>query len=200
MTEIYYSHYGDPPLGFTVESVSPSYLGLRVVFTAGAVRNSALTDPDTYQITADVPSSAFGVGVISVVPELDVTYPTYVDLVLSDCTHGADYTFQITASGILESEDSTPSEPEFMNANTTITDYVGVSESPVVLSVIPLSLTQVKVIFTKYMMQSSDLYLPANYVWTGDVRTLRVDEDTNSSVILTVTEMVASQIYDLTVG
>ena len=200
MTEIYYSHYGEPPLGFTVVSVSPSYLNLRVVFTEGAVRNDALVDPATYQIIANSPLVDFGVAVTFVTPEPDVTYPTYVDLTLTDCKHGADYTFQITGSDLLESESSTPSEPDFMAAGSTRTEYVGVSELPAVLSVLPLSLTQVKVIFSKYMMQNADLYTAANYVWTGGVRTLSVAEDTNSSVILTTTEMVASQIYDLTVG
>lgn len=200
MTEIYYSHYGEPPVGFTVESISPSYLNLRVVFNKGAVRNSALTDPSTYTIITSIPSAAFSVGVVTVIPEPDVTYPTYVDLILTDCTNGADYTFKVSGNDLLESEDSTPSEPEFMIANTTIIEYVGVSELPVVLSVIPLSLSSIKVIFSKYMMQNTDLYLAANYVWTGGVRTLKVDKDTNSSVVLTTTEMVASQIYDLTVG
>ena len=196
---IFFNWY-QPELGFTVESITPSYLGLRVVFTKGAVRNDALTDPATYQITVNNPLASFDVSVLSVTTEPDVSYPTYVDLVLTDCTHGGDYTFQISANDLLESEDSTPSEPEFMIALTTVIEYLGVSELPVVLSVIPLSLTSVRVVFSKYMMQNSDLYLAASYVWTGGVLTLKVDEDTNSSVVLTTTEMVASQIYDLTVG
>lgn len=196
---IYFNWYASE-LGFTVESIVPSYLGLRVVFTKGAVRNDALIDPATYQVTVDNPLVHFNIGVLSVTPEPDVTYPSYVDLTTTDCTNGGNYTFQIAADGLLESEDSTPSEPEFMIAVTTIIQYLGVSVLPAVLSVIPLSSTQVKVIFSKYMMQNQDLYTPANYVWTGGVMTLSVTGDTNSSVLLTTTEMVASQIYDLTVS
>ncbi len=50
------------------------------------------------------------------------------------------------------------------------------------------------------MVQSSDLTRVARYVWTGGIRTLKVEADTNSSVILTVTPMEASVVYELTVG
>lgn len=200
MTEIYYEHYGDPPIGFSVLGVTPSYLNLRVTFSKGVVQNDALLDPATYQIVVDSPTTAFDFYVTLVTPEPNVTYPTYVDLTMTDCTDGADYQFQVTGNDLLESEDSTPSEPDFLSVGGSRVDFVGVSEDPYVLSVITQTLTQVKVIFSKYMMQNADLYTPTNYAWSGGIKTLSVEADTNSSVILTTTEMVASQIYDLTVG
>jgi len=200
MSEIYYEHYGSPPIGFAVTSVTPGYLSLRVNFSKGVLQNTYLIDPTTYNIVVDSPTTAFDFQVESVTPEPNVTYPTYIDLIMTDCTHGADYQFEVTSGSLLESEDSTPSEPDLLSIGASRVEFVGVSEVPTVLAVIPQSLTQVKVVFSKSMMQNADLYTPGKYVWTGGVSTTSVDKDTNSSVILTTTEMVASQIYDLTVG
>lgn len=200
MSEIYYEHYGSPPIGFAVTGVTPGYLSLRVSFTKGVVRTDFLLDPASYNIVVDTPTTAFDFKVTSVTPELNVAYPTYIDLIMTDCTHGADYQFEVTSGSLIESEDSTPMEPDFLSVGASRADFVGVSELPEVLSVIPQSLSQVKVVFTKSMMQNTDLYTPGKYVWTGGVSTVSVDKDTNSSVILTTTEMIASQIYDLTVG
>jgi len=198
MTENYYEHYGQPDPGFVILRVEHTYLNLRVFFTKGCKVNAALLDPNNYQINVEFPTQAFDFGALLVTPEPGVTYPTYVDLTVTDCTGGMNYELEIT-QGVIESEESTQQDPEFLIGGNKA-EFVGVTEDPVVLAVIPLSLSQVKVVFSKYMAQLEPLFIPANYVWTGNVRTLKVEKDTNSSVVLTVTKMVASQIYDLTVG
>lgn len=191
---LYYSHYGLPELEFAVISADPSYLGLRVTFSKGCKNDSELNNPDNYQILVSSPYTTFDFGAISVTPEPDVIYPTYVDLEMTDCTHNATYELVVTPDKITSFED------DILSAGGNTAEFNSVSEMPEVLTVISLSLTQVKVIFTKYMEQTSELYDPTNYIWTGGVRTLKVERDTNSSVILTVTTMVGAQIYDLTVG
>ena len=198
MSEFYYEHYGEPPVGFSILRVEHSYLNLRVYFSLGAMNNAALINPDYYKINVSSPTTAFDFGAISVTPEPDVTYPSYVDVEMGDCTGGATYEIDIEKN-VIESKDSTPSNPDYLIGGNTM-EFIGVTEDPEVLSVIPLSTTQVKVIFSKYMAQDDALFNQASYVWTNDVRTLKVEKDTNSSVILTVTEMTPSQIYDLTVG
>lgn len=179
---------------FEIESIEPSYLGLRVNFSKGCKNDVELNNIENYQIIVSEPESAFDFGIVDVIPEPDVTYPTYVDLVTTDCTHGEDYEVVITPDKITSFED------DLLSDGNNAKEFVGVSEMPEVLAVISLSLTQVKVVFSKYMTQRAELYAASSYIWTGGIRTLKVEPDTNSSVILTTTEMVKSQIYDLTVG
>jgi hypothetical protein len=179
---------------YEIDSVVHSYLNLRVNFSKPTKNDVELNNPDNYQITVTDPTTAFDFGAVSVTPEENVTYPTYVDLEMTDCTHGKGYTLVITADKLTSEDD------DLMTAGNNEEAFTGVSELPEVLHVIPLSLTQVKVVFTKYMVQSSELMNIANYVWTGGIQTLKVEQDTNSSVIVTVTTMEAATIYDLTVG
>lgn len=181
-------------MAFFIDTVVPTYLSMRVTFSKGCKNDAELNDPENYQMTVSTPGSAFDFGVLDVSPEPEVLYPTYVDLDVTDCTHGEDYTLVITPDKITAFDD------ELLTTGSNTKAFVGVSEMPEVLAVISLSLTQVKVVFTKEMEQSDRLYNPSNYMWTGGIRTLKVEPDTNSSVILTVTEMTASQLYDLTVG
>lgn len=180
-------------MALAVTGAVHSHLNLRVTFSAGVNDDAELNNPDNYNIVVADPTTAFDFGVVSVTPEQDVVSPTYVDLEMTDCTNGKNYQLVVTPGKITDGVDT-------IDAPNNTANFVGVSDAPVVLSVIPLSLVQVKVIFSKYMAQLSDLYNPQLYVWNGGIRTLKVDPDTNSSVILTVTRMTSSQIYDLTVG
>lgn len=189
----YFNWYGaEQP--FKILSVIPSYLGLRVIFSKPCVNNAAFRTPEYYQITVASPSTSFDFGCVSVTPESGVTYPEYVDLEMTDNTHGKDYTLVIT-SGMLEAQDGT-----FLVAPLNTADFVGVSEMPVVLATIPLSLTTARVVFSKIMSLKSELTNIALYVWTGGLRTLKAEIETDSTVLLTTTEQTPAGIYDLTVG
>jgi hypothetical protein len=189
---IIYQHYGEPYTGPRIIEVIPSYLGLRVIFLAPMLDDAGLRNPENYNITVESPTQAYDFGCLSVTPE-DAEFPSYVDLEMTDNTHGENYTLVITPGTIRDSNQ------ELMLAGNTA-DFVGVSEYPEVLFVVPLSLTTVRVLFTKYMSQNADLYDKTKYVWTGGIVTLKVEEDTNSSVILTTTRQEAAAIYELTVG
>lgn len=189
-------YYGEETYGvdtFTISNVEHTYLGLRIYFSNPCTVDSALINPDNYQITVSLPDVAYDFGVISVTPE-DVENPEYVDLEVTDCTGDEDYTLEIVADVIKDIYDN------YITTGNNTFAFTGVTEAPEVLYVIPLSLTTMRVTFSKYMAQNQDLYNPSNYVWTSGLNTLQVAEDTNSSVILTTTEQTPSEIYELTVG
>jgi hypothetical protein len=191
MSIVFNWYGGEIPLG--ILSVVHTYLNLRVYFTAPVVNNAALRDPDTYQIEVDQPTVAYDFGGISVTPE-DTLYPTYVDIEVTDCTGGEDYMLVIEPD-VIVGQDS-----KLLGSGFNTAEFVGVTEDPVVLAAVPTSLRTVRVIFSKSMTQNQDLYNPASYVWTGGLMTLDVEEETNSTVILTTSEQTPSAIYDLTVG
>jgi hypothetical protein len=194
MTAVIFNWYG-PEEPFGILSVVPGYLSLRVNFTKPATNDSGLRNPENYNINVDVPSDAFDFGCVSVTPEDGVTYPTYVVLEMTDNTHGKDYELEITAASI-QSFESDPIQDPYNKA-----DFVGVSEMPAVLVTVPLSLTLMRVTFTKIMALKEDLYTPTRYAWTDSaLTTLKVEEDTDSSVLLTTTLQVPGTIYELTVG
>jgi len=178
---------------FVVTSAVHTYLNLRIYFSNPVNVDDALLNPDNYQITVTLPNVAYDFGVISVTPE-DSNTPMYVDLEVTDCTYNENYTVVITPDVIKDIYDN------YITTGNNSYAFTGVTEAPDVLHVIPLSLTTMRVTFTKYMAQNQDLYNPANYVWTSGLTTLRIDEDTNSSVILTTTEQTPGAIYELTVG
>ena len=191
MSIVFNWYGGNVPLG--ILSVVHTYLNLRVYFSAPVANNAALVDPDNYQINVGSPSQAYDFGAISVTPE-DTLYPTYVDVEVTDCTGGEDYQLEITP-GVIVSQDQ-----KYLGAGYNTADFVGVTDDPVVLAAIPTSLSTVRVVFSKYMTQNPDLFEPSKYVWTGGLRTLRVEPETNSTVILTTSEQTPAGIYELTVG
>jgi len=191
MTVIFNWYGGDNSLG--ILSVVHTYLNLRVYFTAPVINNVALRNPDNYQITVDIPSQAYDFGGISVTPE-DTLYPTYVDIETTDCTGGEDYELVITP-GVIIGEDAA-----ILESGSNTAEFVGVTEYPIVLAAIPTSLSTVRIVFSKYMTQNSYLYNPSMYVWSGGLRTLNVEEETNSTVILTTSEQTSTTAYELTVG
>lgn len=191
--------YGEALYGldgaFAVISAVPSYLSIRVTFNYGCVDNDELRNPENYQIVVSSPSTAYDFGIVSVTPE-DVEYPTYVDLEVTDCTGDADYTLVITPD-VIQSQYAV-----YLTSGSNTAAFVGDTEDPTVLYAIALSPTTIRVVFSKYMVQNADLYDRTNYAWSGSnlLTTLRVERESNSSVILTTTTQTAGTIYELTVG
>ena len=70
---------------------------------------------------------------------------------------------------------------------------------PVVLAAIPLSLTTVRVMFSKNMGINADIINPTRYVWSAGLNTIKVEKESNSTVIITTTEQRSAEIYELTV-
>jgi hypothetical protein len=193
MTVVNYSFFGEPSF-FGILSVTPSYLQLRITFTKGCKDDVELNNFLNYSISSIIPDESIDIRVLAVTPEPDVTYPTYVDLTVTDCTNGKGYELVITPSKI-QSKDS-----EYLVAGVNEKEYLGVSELPIVLSAEPLSLTSIRVTFSKVMTINSDLLNASKYVFTGGLKTLSVTKESVSTVILTTSQQTAAQSYDLTIG
>jgi hypothetical protein len=193
MSEIHYSHFGSPALPIEVVNAVSSYLRLRVYFSKGMVNNSELRNPENYAIRAIDSSTSFGFGCISVTPRVDIDFPDYVDLEVTDCTHGKQYRLTVTQN-VLQSFDG------FYLVGGNTCEFSGVSEMPYVVAALPITKSTIRVLFSKVMSPISDLCDPARYVWTSGLRTIKVEPESNSTVILTTTEQKPAEIYELTVG
>lgn len=192
MPTIRYEFYS-PVEVFRVLEVIPGYLTLRVVFSKPALLDSELLNPLNYTITVVDPTTAFDFETISVTPEPGEANPLYVDLEMTDCTHGKDYVFA-AIPGKIQSYLN-----EYLLGAGCEKEFVGVSELPEAIFVEALSSTSVRVTFSKIMSQNVDITNPSHYVFTGGLSVLSVEQETQNSVILTTTEQTASSFYDLTV-
>ena len=190
---IIYQNFGEPDLGPGIDSLIPSYLGLRIMFTDPMWNDTALIDIDNYGIIALYPDVAASIDILSATAESNVECPTYIDLELSDSTFGGEYQLDITPSLI----QTCAYEPIVSNVSA---EFAGVTNTPEVLSVIATSRTTMRVIFTKVMAINEALKNNASYLFTDNLKVLKVEVDSMSSVILTTTPQISAHIYELTVG
>lgn len=191
MATLFNWYGGDNPLG--VLSVVHEYLNLRVYFTAPVINNAALVDPKNYQIYAVESSYDYDFRGLQVTPE-NTLYPTYVDIETTDCVGGENYELVVAPYEI------TGYDSSVLEGNLNTAKFVGVTEYPTVLAAIPTSQSSVRVVFSKYMTRNSHLYNPSMYVWSHGLKTLNVEEETDSTVILTTSEQTSTTVYELTVG
>lgn len=176
-----------------VDSVTPGYLSMRVTFSTAMLADAELLNPNNYTIDVTNPSDDIDFECLSVQPE-DTTYPTYVDLVMTDCKNGGDYTLVVPADTFQTQAG------DYIAAGSNSVTFVGVSELPNVLSCYSVSRTSMRVVFSKTMAVNDDLDNPSKYTFTNGLRVLAVQVETPSSVLLTTSEQVQSYMYDLTVG
>lgn len=189
----YYSYYGQPSPGLTISSVVHTYLNLQVFFSSAMKNDVELRTPSNYQITVTDPTTAYDFGALEVTPEEGVTYPTYVNLTVTDCTAGKEYTLVITPDK-LQGEDD-----DYISGSNSIS-FTGVTESPDVLAAESISLTEIKVTFSKTMSVNEELKDKSNYALNNDLKVLNVIVESNSSVILTTTAQTPGELYELTVS
>lgn len=207
ITELY-SYYGAVPttsvritlVGYipstasiSIDSVIPGYLSLRVIFSDPMLADAELLNPDNYTIDVTNPSDDIDFECLSVQAE-DTTYPSYVDLVMTDCKHGGNYEVVVPPDTMQTQTGG------FITAGNNTKTFVGVSELPNVLSCYSVSSTSMRVVFSKTMSVNDDLDNPTRYTFTNNLRVLSVQVETPSSVLLTTSEQVQSYMYDLTVG
>lgn len=175
-----------------VTTVVHTYLNLRVDFGEAMKDDAELRDPSNYRIIVDDPTTAYDFEATLVTPEEGVSEPTYVDLTMTDCTGGKAYNLFIPNNTLKNAGDAYIGE--------VTVPFTGVTEDPDVLSVESLSLTTMRVTFSKVMAINEELKDISNYTFTGGLNVLEVTLETNSSVILTTTEQTPAEIYDLTVS
>jgi len=177
---------------FTITTVVHTYLNLRVNFNEAAIDNAELRDISNYNIIVTSPSIDYDFEVLAVTPEA-VTNPTYVDLMVTDCTHGGDYQLVITPDKIQNVSTA------YMESGYNTKLFTGVSELPDVLTAHAVSSTSVRVTFSKTMAVNDEYLDPSNYSFTGGLVVKSVEAESESVVLLTTTEQEIGQIYDLTV-
>jgi hypothetical protein len=182
---IVYSHYG--VLGKTIDYLEPSYLGLRVYFTETMYDDSVLNNTATYAIAPT--GSGVSVTVLSVTPEAGGT-PIYVDLVVTDCTHGEEYELTLP-SGTLQDSGQT----KFFTSGLTET-YNGVSVAPNITGLTTPLFDRVTVTFSKAMTPNATLLSPASYVFDGGL-TVSAVEITSSTVVTLTTSFQQPITYNL---
>lgn len=181
-------------LSFRVESVTPGYLSLRVTFTDGCLIDSELTNTANYRILVTDPTTTFDMEAVSVTPEPGVANPTYVDLEMTDCTHGKEYTLSIIPDRIQSGTG------DFITGAGGIVVFDGVSELPEIIFVEALSSTTVRVTFSKIMGETADILDLSHYSFAGGLSVFKVERETPNSVILTTSEQTSAGLYDLTVS
>jgi hypothetical protein len=181
-------------VGPQILSVVHTYLNLRVNFNIPMLDDAELRDPSNYDITVTDPTTAYDFEATLVTPESGVTNPTYVDLTMTDCTGGKEYTLVITPDKL---QSSTAQLLE-SGGNTAV--FTGVTEDPDVLTAESVSLTQIRVTFSKTMAVNEEFKNPSNYSLTGGLQVRAVDVESESTVLLTTTEQTPGQLYDITVS
>lgn len=186
---ILYDHYGDPPIDIYVQSIVPSYLGLRVNFSGEMENNDALINPFNYLITKQEFNSVT-CSVVDVTPE-GVTYPTYVDLNVSDLTNGKQYLFSVVPNTIQDRYGS------YIVSGSNIL-YDGISDSPIIQNVTSLSSTFMEVTFSK-SMNLDDISDVNNYSFDKGLSIISVTVISSSVVRLLTTTQTPSELYTLTV-
>lgn len=189
---ILYSHYGTPDVEIEIDSVVASYLSLRVTFSDEMLNDSELTSYGNYSVTVTEPNLAFDFDILSVTPE-NVTYPTYVDLEITDCTNGREYTL------VIEPDKVQTKTGIYLSSGVNTKEFNAVSELPDVLSVEPVSSTSVRVIFSKKMSKNTSLLTQSNYSFTNNLRVISVEQENLYSVLLTTSAQTPGEIYNLTV-
>lgn len=189
---IIYQHFGEPDLGPGIDALIPFYLGIRVLFTDAMWNDTALIDIDNYSIIA-LQEDIVAIDIIDAEVEPDVVCPTYINLILSDSTNNGLYQMDIVPNVI----QTCLYEPIIANVTA---EFLGVTNIPEVLSVIATSRTTMRVVFTKVMALNEDLKNKLNYLFTDNLKVLKVEVDSMSSVILTTTPQIPAHIYELTVG
>lgn len=145
--------FGSPPPTITVSVTGATTL--RVNFSEAMADTAELDDPASYSVTRQT-EGAVGVAVSSVTREA-VTYPTYVDLVTTEHTDGADYEFNV-GSGVVDQQGDPVEDPE---------PYVGQGVQPQISSVVALNATKVRVTFDEPMdLNGGELTEATNYTIT----------------------------------
>jgi len=177
MSEVFWSFYGIPHPGPLIDYVTPSHLGLRVVFVRAVYNNATLRNPANWSISYIGAGTAVTPSVTTVNPESD-TAPTYVDLVCTDLTAGEDYQLSVP-TGVIQDSLQLAFFTTGLSAN-----YVGVSTQPDIESLTAPSNTSIRVTFTKEMDQTSEYLDSDSYVFDNDLDVLSVSVASAEAVLL----------------
>lgn len=165
---------------------------LRVTFSEPMRRDSALTTPSNY--TFNVLTAGAATPYIDRIELPDgVTYPTYVDLLISELTDGASY--EVVASTVGPTDRA-------LNPVNPLGDtaaFTGVGVNPLVDRVEAVGRNRADIIFSEPMRSNSDIFEASRYTWDNGLVTLEVLEVVGNTVKLVTSDQTPGTLYNLTI-
>lgn len=167
-------------------AVMPETGRVRVTFSEPLMRTAELEDPTQWSVEPVTPGAA-----LVTVQEVRINNapnPAFVDLLVTDVTHGATY-----AVGVSTLKDAVG------NVGNGGASFTGVASRPTVKQVKALTARTVEVEFSEPMKDNADLRNPAKYTWSGGLVTLAVLSVDAEKVTLSTSEQAADTVYTLTV-
>jgi hypothetical protein len=180
-----------------VASATPlSSTRVRVTFDGQMVSDSQLMTPSNYVFTTLAPG-AVAVSVRGVTPQPGVTYPTYVDIDLTEMTQGGSYRVTVNTG---------PGSPVdrygfTVNAVGKSADFSGVGTAPTVVSVAAVGTNRVDVKFSEPMLDDGgDIRDPGRYSFDGGLTVLSVLDVVGDTVKLVTSDQTPGQLYNLTIS
>jgi hypothetical protein len=162
---------------------------VRIVFSAAMRPDAALESPVNYGF--EPAAGGTPVYVVSAKPQND-TAPLFVDLVVTEMTHGIAYT--VRATGI---RDLATGELIGSPNSASIT---GIGGAPGIKLLRAISKNRVDVLFDEEMLDEADLRDPTRFVWDNGLETLAVLSIKGNVVSLATTDQQPETLYTLVVG
>lgn len=164
---------------------------IRVSFDQEMTLDSELLDVGNYSPSPITPGAA-PLFVSSVSAE-SVTYPTYVDLTVSEMTDAASYELSVSDAGPVSRNLETVDPLE----NTA--SFTGIGSPPEISQVVAIGPNRVDVIFNESMTDNADIRDPGNYQWDGGLITAQVLNFSQDTVQLATSDQEEGKLYTLTV-
>jgi len=162
---------------------------VRIDFSAPALINSALQDPNSYTF------NVISAGAIDVIPQsVDLppgqSNPLFVEVNVSEHTDGAIYSVEISS--------------DIRGANGEVgggspKEYAGFGESPIVILVLATDKNHADVYFSETILNNAAVNNINNYVWDNGLQTISVENVMGNVVTLRTTDQTEGDIYNLTI-
>lgn len=162
---------------------------VRIDFSAPALINSALQDPNSYTF------NVISAGAIDVIPQsVDLppgqSNPLFVEVNVSEHTDGAIYSVGI-------SSDIRGANGEVGGGSAK--QYAGSGEPPTVILVLATDKNHAQVYFSESILNNTSANDVNNYVWDNGLQTLEVESVVENIVTLKTNDQTEGGIYNLTV-
>lgn len=163
---------------------------IRLQFSKPMLKDADLQNTDNYILTPVTPGAA--PLYINQLSFPAVTYPEYVDVVISEMTNGKTYNCEVSTD--LKDRWSN-NVSEFFKDD----DFVGQGTAPFVRSVVASSPTKAIVYFNELMKDNADIRNPAKYSFNLGLSVLAVLDVEGEMVTLVTGEQTPGIAYELTV-
>lgn len=165
---------------------------VRVFFDRGMTKNTELTSKNNYIIETTAECSVVPT-ILSVTAE-SVLYPTYIDIITSEHTNNVLYNIEANPLTIIDLNED---KIDPINNNY---DYYGIGVEPYVLSVKPISVNRVDVIFSENMFDNKNIRDASNYSFDNGLIVLNVLDLDGDTIKLVTSDQTPGVLYTLTVS